>query len=248
MNRFFSDEISIDSKELKLSGFEFHHLKNVLRMKPGESIELFNGKGLLAEARLKSIDKRSANVVIKKTRESTKNESPVKITLLQGLLKGSKNEEVIKGATVLGATNIVFFQSEYTAIKPKKESQNAGLLKWRKVSIEAAKQCGRTILPQIEGPINLDEALKLSSDTFKIALYEAEDEIGLKSCLKSFDIGPEISVLVGPEGGLSKKDLETVRTAGFHTVSMGPRRLRSEAAAAAILSILGYTIGDIGGI
>lgn len=247
MNRFFSIDLSMETSELLLIGDEFHHLKNVLRLKPGDQVELFNGKGLLATGRIDSIDKRSAGIVIQgKASEFSVTESPLRVTLLQGLLKGNRNEEVIKDSTVLNATNIRFFTSEHTIARPKKAGTKEGLIKWQRVAIEAAKQCGRTVLPDIEGPIELKEALKFSNGTFKIALFEAEAEEGLKEYLKDYKTGQSVAVLVGPEGGLSRRDLEIIRAAGFHTVRMGPLRLRSEAAVHTILSIIGYALGGLG--
>lgn len=249
MHRFFSSDLSIKSNGLVLAGDEAHHLKNVLRLKPEDQIELFNGKGLLATGRIDSIGKRSASIVIVgKVVDYGIDENPLKITLLQGLLKGGRNEEVIKDSTVLGAANIRFFTSEHTAAKPagrKKEEQQK---KWQRISIEAAKQCGRTIVPNIKGPTTLKEATDGLEAAFKIALFEAETEIGLKQYLKNYRAGSEIAILVGPEGGLSNNDLETIQNAGFHTVRMGPLRLRSEAAARTVLSIIGYALGEMGGL
>lgn len=247
MKRFFSKELSKTSTELTLTGDEFHHLKNVLRIKAGEKIEIINGAGLLATAGIDKIERHSARVVIDGPAElDISKESKIKITLLQGLLKGG-SDEAVTSATVLGASRICFFVSEFTAAKPAadKEKQQE---KWRKISIEAAKQCGRTVLPDIQGPIELKEALDGLGGAFKIALFEDESEAGLKGYLKNYKTGQEVAVIIGPEGGLSAGDLQTIRGAGFHTVRMGPRRLRSEAAAHTILSIIGFELGNLSGL
>jgi 16S rRNA (uracil1498-N3)-methyltransferase len=246
MKRFFSSKLSKSSTGLTLCGDEFHHLKNVLRLKPGDKVEIINGKGLLATALIDFVNRHSAGVIIEDAALEISKESPVKITLIQGLLKGG-NEETVTSATVLGAKEIRFFTSDYTATKPVK-SKEEQQKKWRKAGVEAAKQCGRTIVPDIKGPLTLNEAIDGMGAAFKIALFESEGEAGLKEYFKNFKLGQSIAVIIGPEGGLSPGDLETIRSAGFHTVRMGPRRLRSEAATHTALSIIEYELGNLGAL
>ena len=242
MRRFYSSKLSKKSTELTLSGDEFHHLKNVLRLKPGDKVEIINGEGLLATASIDCVDRHSAGVIIEEAALDISKESPVKITLIQGLLKGG-NVEAVTSATVLGANEVRFFTSEYTAAKPVKSSEEQQK-KWRKAGVEAAKQCGRTIVPDISGPLALNEAVEGTGAAFKIALFESEEEVGLKEYFKNYTLGQSIAVIIGPEGGLSPGDLETIQSAGFHTVKIGPRRLRSEAAAHTALSIIEYELGN----
>ena len=247
MNRFYSKELSRETTVIELIEDEFHHLKNVLRVKAGERVELFNGAGLFATGRIDSLGKRSAAIEIEGgVTENFECESPVKITLFQGLLKGKRNEEVIRDATVLGVSGLCFFSSEHTAARTKKGYEAERFKKWRRIAIEAAKQCGRTVLPDLKGPLELNEAIERTDVEFKIALFEAEAEVGLKHSLERYKTGQDIALLVGPEGGLSTNDLETIRAAGFCTARMGPARLRSEAAARTALSIIGYEIGALG--
>jgi 16S rRNA (uracil1498-N3)-methyltransferase len=249
MRRFFSKELSKGSVEVTLSGDEFHHLKNVLRLGSGDSVELFNGTGLLATGSIDKLNKDSALIIIEgKAEENISKESPIKITLLQGLLKGKRNEEALTSATVLGAKEIRFFTSEFTATKQTKDKEEIKTARLEKAAIEAAKQCGRTIVPDIKGPVALEEAIENLDGAFKIALFENEKEEGLKKHLKNYKPGQSIAVIVGPEGGLSADDITTIRAAGFHTVGIGPRRLRSEAATHSVLSIIEYELSDMGGL
>lgn len=119
-------------------------------------------------------------------------------------------------------------------------------MRWQKAAIEAAKQCGRTVVPDIKGPVALKEATEGLDGAFKIALFENEKEEGLKEYLKKYSAGQEIAVIIGPEGGLSIGDIEVIGANGFHTVGMGPRRLRSEAAVHSVLSIIEYEFGGLG--
>ena len=243
MKRFFSAELSKDSTELTLKGDEFHHLKNVLRLKAGETVEIINGAGLCATALIEKTERHSTRLIIEEAPVmDMSGESPVKITLLQGLLKGG-SVEVVTSATVLGASEIRLFTSEFTAAKPAKEKDKE---RWQKAGVEAIKQCGRTVLPNIKGPLTLKEAVKNLGDSFKIALFEDESEVGLKEHLKKYKTGQDVAVIIGPEGGLSTGDLEDIRGAGFHTVRMGKRRLRSEAATHTALSIIEFELGGLG--
>ena len=242
MKRFFSKELSKDSSELTLSGDELHHLKNVLRIKAGAKIEIIDGSGLLATGFIDKVERRSARVIIEESPALDRSkESPAKITLIQGILKGT-NEEAVTSATVLGASEIRFFTSDFTAAKPVKDKERQAE-KWRKAGVEAAKQCGRTVVPDIRGPLELMEALKALEETFKIALFEDEREEGLKEYFKKYKSGQDVAVIIGPEGGLSVNDLKIIRSSGFHTVRIGPRRLRSVAAAHTALSIIEYELG-----
>lgn len=249
MRRFFSKELSDGSVEVMLSGDEFHHLKNVLRLLPGDKVELFNGKGLGAIGLIERLNKDSALILIQgSVEEERSKESPVKITLLLGLLKGSRNEEAVGSATVLGASEILFFTSEFTAAKPTKDKEEVRRARWQKAAIEAAKQCGRSVVPDIKGPLTLKEATQGQEAAFKIALFENEKEEGLKKHWKKYKTGQSIAVIIGPEGGLSFGDIEIIQAAGFHTIGIGPRRLRSETAVGAILSIIEYELGGPGGL
>ncbi|MBE9532126.1 MAG: RsmE family RNA methyltransferase, partial [Proteobacteria bacterium] len=121
MKRFFSKELTKNSSELKLTGDEFHHLKNVLRLKADEKIEVINGTGLLAFALIDKIDRHSARLIIEETpTKDLSAESPINITLLQGVLKRT-TEEAVTSATVLGVAEVRLFTSEFTAAKPAKE-------------------------------------------------------------------------------------------------------------------------------
>ncbi len=252
MRRFFSKELSKGSVEVTLSGDEFHHLKNVLRLRAKESVELFNGTGLTATGVIDELGKDSALILIQgKAEIDVSKESPVKIILLLGLLKGKRNEEAAASATVLGASKIRFFTSEFTATKQVKEKEDIKTARWEKAAIEAAKQCGRQVVPEIKGPLTLSVALKEATHdlagAFKIALYEDEKKEGLKIYLKNYKTGQNIAVIIGPEGGLSADDIKIIQAAGFHTVGIGPRRLRSEAAVHSVLSIIEYELGGLGG-
>ena len=172
-------------------------------------------------------------------------ESPVEITLLQAFVKGDKPEFIIQKATELGASAISFYTTERTvplAPNPKREAR------WRKISIGAAKQCRRSVLPRISVAGSLAKVLAEweSRGALKLALWEGVTEGGtIKEALRSGSGAEGVVVLVGPEGGFSKDEIDAAARAGFRIVGLGPRILRAETAAVAALALMQYELGDL---
>lgn len=244
MRRFFIENIKEDSKLIHIMGEEFTHLKKVLRLNPGDEVCVFNGKGLELKGVIDSIDRDSA--VIKAVGSSEdERESQLEIILIQGFLKGDKPELVIQKATELGVSGICFFLNARTVPVLSADKIKERLSRWKKVSIEAAKQCGRTRLPRLEIK-NFEEALSGNENTLKLILWEEGTGGSLKEALKNPLTRNGITVLIGPEGGLSEEDVETAKKHCFVPVSFGPRILRAETAAISALSVLQYEAGDLG--
>lgn len=244
MRRFFVEEMDKGSTRARIAGAELTHLKKVLRLSAGAEVVLFNGRGLEMRAVIEEMGKDSAEVRITGPIEETR-ESPVEITLLQAFVKGNKPEFIIQKATELGATAISFYSTERTVPltpNPKREAR------WRKISIGAAKQCRRSVLPQISVGGTLTEVLSdwAGRGGLKLALWEGVGKSGaIKETLRSGSGARGVVVLVGPEGGFSKEDMEAARGAGFICVGLGPRILRAETAAVAMLALLQYELGDL---
>ncbi len=243
MRRFFAGDITEGSTISRIMGDEFIHLKKVLRLTRGTEVALFNGKGLELIGVIESIGRESAEVkitgAIKEVRESGLN-----LKILQGLLKADKPELVIRKATELGVKEVSFFQTRRTV--PVVSGKGAKEKRLQRAAIEAAKQCGRAVLPEINLFKDLDTALAGHAGMLKLALWEGERVMGLKEALKGRDEKDGVVVLVGPEGGLSAEEIEKARHEGFLPVSMGPRVLRAETAAIAVLSVIQYELGDAG--
>ncbi|MBI5491897.1 MAG: 16S rRNA (uracil(1498)-N(3))-methyltransferase [Deltaproteobacteria bacterium] len=243
MRRFFAGDITEGSTISRIMGDEFVHLKKVLRLTRGEEVALFNGKGLELIGVIESIGRDNAEVKITRTVKEFR-ESSLNLKILQGLLKSDKPELIIQKATELGAKEVSFFQTRRTV--PVASGKGAKEKRWQRAAIEAAKQCGRVTLPEINLFNDLDTALAGRGSMLKLALWEEERVTGLKEALKGRDAKNGVVVLVGPEGGLSAEDIEKARQEGFLPVSMGPRVLRAETAAIAVLSVIQYELGDAG--
>ncbi len=258
LKRFYANTLTADSVEVALSGDEFHHLKNVLRLKEGTEVTLFSGTGLVADGDIISIGKDSAVIkIISVSDRKGLSESPVKIVLLQGLLKGDKSELVVQKATELGVKEIRFFTSPRTVPKLKnsggggggmKDEENEKLKRLKRVGVEAVKQCGRSVLPRISIFSDISNANEGCECAFKVILWKGESAQHLKDILKDFKGNAVICLLIGPEGGFSPEEIKEAAALGFLPASMGPRRLRAETAAIAAISIVGFEAGDLGSL
>ncbi|MFQ5737310.1 MAG: 16S rRNA (uracil(1498)-N(3))-methyltransferase [Thermodesulfobacteriota bacterium] len=241
MRRFFVEDIDEQTRSARIAGAEFAHLKRVLRLRAGDVVALFNGKGLELHGTVEEVGRDFAEVTVRgRARES--HESPVEVILLQGLLKGDKPEFIIQKATELGAAEVSFYTTARTVPLAPNRSKEA---RWRKVAIEAAKQCGRTVVTRVTVAGDLKDATAGREGFLKLALWEGIGEAGgMRDALRGTE-AERVVVLVGPEGGFSGEDVEAAQREGFRSVGLGPRILRAETAAVAALTILQYELGDL---
>jgi len=244
MRRFFLEHINESAKKAEITGEEFTHLKKVLRVAPGDAAAVFNGRGLELFGRVESVGQRSAVLSIEGRSERAV-ESPVNITLLQGLLKGDRPEFIVQKATELGLTRVCFYTTARTVPRVDGEGVEKKLLKWKRAAVEAAKQCGRTTLPSITLAGSLKEAVEETEAGLRIVLWEKEDGVSLKDLLDVKPLPLSAALLVGPEGGLSEEEAILAEKAGFLKAGMGPRILRAETAALAAAAIVQYALGGL---
>jgi 16S rRNA (uracil1498-N3)-methyltransferase len=257
MKRFFVEEISAESEFADIKGDELRHLRGVLRLTKGAEVSLFNGKGLELTGVVESFGRGSARVRVEGEKVSA-SESPLAITLLQGLVKGDKPEFVVQKATELGVKEVIFYTTLRTVPVIDGERVGKKLARLKRVSVEAAKQCGRSHLPGIDitdfkravrdRPGRLKLLLEKGSVINRMVLEHAPLNEALRStAVEGHRPGGGVVLLVGPEGGLSEKEVAGAVKQGFRPVSLGPRTLRAETAAVAALSIIQYELGDMNG-
>lgn len=231
MHRLFisKDQIPV------ISDSDVHHIRDVLRMNAGDQLELLDGTGKVYETKISKIEKGKiiCEVVSSHLEES---ESRVKVTLAQALPKARKMDFIIEKCVELGVHQIIPVLTERTVPK------SAKLDRWQKLSKSAAEQSGRAIIPEICPLTRFEEVLRLR-EKFDLALipWELEKKITLKKALKNL-ISPNILIAIGPEGGFSQKEIELAKKAGFMSVSLGKRILRSETAGMAVLSAIMYEL------
>ncbi len=230
-------EIAFEAGEsVILRGEEAFHLAAVLRVRPGEEILLSgeNGRVALAEVTEVSEKKKEAFVVlrVKEVRES-RAESPVYIRVFQGLPKGKKTDLVLQKCTELGASEIVFVAMDRSVPEGRPEKTE----RFEKICLAAAEQCGRARRVKVSFLSGAEEAIAemKKSDVF-FACWEEEREGNLPELLSR--PAKSLAFLVGPEGGISPREAALLADAGVPTVTLGPRILRTETAAPAVLSML----------
>ena len=232
MPRFFVTPDQIP----EIKGTDAHHIRHVLRMQVGDQLELLDGTGKIYTAKIAQMSKEKIICTIL-SEKIEKSESKVSITIAQCLPKAKKMDLIIQKCTELGVAKIIPVISERSVAKGEK------LERWKKIAKEASEQCGRATIPEISPLLKFSEVLKLAKD-YDLALipWELEDKTTLKKILTGLEASRPagLVILVGPEGGFSTQEVELVINAGFKSISLGKRILRTETAGMAILSMINY--------
>jgi 16S rRNA (uracil1498-N3)-methyltransferase len=219
------------------------HLLRVLRLAPGDAVTLFNGDGHDYTARLLTAAKRGAEAEITE-RQAVPRESPLRIILAQGLARGEKMDLVLQKATELGVEGFAPILTERTEVKLDAERAAKRMAHWRGVVAAACEQSGRAVLPGLSEPVPLAAFSGEPREGLLLALDPGGD-VGLADIAPV--AGQPITLVVGPEGGLSDRDLATLRAAGFRGLRLGPRILRTETAGLAAVAALQALYGDLRG-
>ncbi len=223
---------------LSVEGEPFHYLARVLRVKPGEALQVFDGVNRVFEARVASVGDAALTLELGEPRESA---GALPVWLLQGLPKADKFEWVVQKATELGVAKVVPVVLERSVSRPKDGAAKAQ--RWLKIATEAARQCGRADVPEVPAPCSLEAALEGLPPGAQLLVLDEEEKTTRLSAVA--DAGTPVLV-VGPEGGLTRGEVELLRRRGARTVTLGPRILRTETAALAALSVLLHRRGELG--
>jgi len=217
----------------------FRHAVQVLRMKPGALLNLFDGQGLEYQAQLEQVDKRQATVILQQP-ITTDNESPLDILLMQGISRGERMDYAIQKAVELGVKRIMPVVTERCNVQLSGDRAEKRLNHWQGVIISACEQSGRSYLPELLPITSIDAALENVNDACKLVL----DPEAIKS-FSSVKKADQIALLIGPEGGLSETEVQRANDVGFTGITLGPRILRTETASAAALAMVQAGWGDI---
>lgn len=239
MSRFFVEAGMISGSLISLSEEDAQHLARVLRATVGEEITVCDDAGNEHRAEIFEITKKNVTAKIKETKLCD-TEPCVKVTLFQGLPKGSKMELIIQKSVEIGVHSIVPVATSRAVVKLSEEKGKGKEERWNKISQEAAKQSSRGIVPVVEGPVSFEEAVKRASEyDMAIIPYEKQGEGCLKEYLSTQK--PEsIAVFIGPEGGFEESEIELAEKFGVKPVSLGKRILRTETAPITALSVIMY--------
>jgi len=244
--RFFILPDQIRNGLVTLTGSDVRHINRVLRLRPGDSIECLDGRGNLFSVSLSHVE---AEYVIGKISGSQKAdaEPELQVTIAQGIPKGERWDLILQKCSELGATVFQPLYTERTIVRISEDQMPRKLERWSKIVSEAAEQSKRTIAPRVLAPITLSEWLTdLTGYDLVILAWENEEKLSLKQVYLSHPEPRRIALLTGPEGGFSLAEVDAVCKGGGYSVSIGPRVLRSETAAIALLAMTLSHFGDMG--
>ena len=236
--RFFAPPgaFNFTKQSVTLTADEARHLREVLRLKPGDEVSVFNGEGKEFRARVVQARREFAELELGEEIATARPESPLQITLAVALLKGEKFDLVVQKATELGVNKIVPLITRYADIKLRDSSDAAKrVARWQRIALEAAKQSGRAVVPEVSEPVEFDSVLSEGC-----VLFSEKGGHGLERIETD-----TVTVIVGSEGGWSDEELDQARAAGAQIVTLGGRIMRAETAAITAAALLQHRFGDL---
>lgn len=238
MHQFFVESHQISEKYVTITGDDVKHIRNVLRMRPGEEIRVSDGQGADYFCEIESVgqDAVSARILDK---EATDTELPNRIYLFQALPKGERMEYVIQKAVELGVHEIIPVEMKYCVVKLDDKKKEKKVVRWQEIAKSAAKQAKRSRIPKVKQVMSYKEAVAYAQEC-DICLVPYENEEGMKATQEVLDrihIGESISVMIGPEGGFAEEEIAYVRDS-MDVISLGRRILRTDTAAITTMSML----------
>ena len=243
MYRFFADRSQIEDGLVHITGEDVQHIRNVLRMRPGETVLISCQDEWEYTCEVVSLSEKEVVCRILDAQLPGK-ELPSRIFLFQCLPKGDKMETVVQKAVELGAYSVIPVSSRRCIMKLDGKRAAQKVVRWNKIAESAAKQSKRLIIPGVHDIMTFGEALEFSR-SLDVRLMPYEMEGGMektRSVLSGIRPGQSVGVLIGPEGGFDEREAEDARKSGFTTITLGKRILRTETAGMTMLSILMYLL------
>jgi 16S rRNA (uracil1498-N3)-methyltransferase len=245
--RFHAPGIAPDNPLVDLPPDEAEHLVAVLRLRTGDKVRVFDGRGHEFLARIEATGRRAATVCLLEPLQAAR-ELSVRITLAPVVLKGEKVDAVVRDATMLGVARLqplVSARAEagVSAVRPSRRVD-----RWRRIALSSAKQCGRAFVPTVEAPLGLDTFIETDTAELKLILTEPAGAVSAEESLASLEARPApatSSLLIGPEGGWTREEIAQARQHGFLPLTLGMLTLRADAAPLVALSALLFAWGEL---
>lgn len=247
MRRFYLPPEAWQSAEPLLTGLDANHIRNVLRLNPGDAIAVFDGRGMVCNAAIRRISGEGVAISLgaASTSETT---PPVAITLAQALLKSGKMDALVRPLTELGIARWAPFLAERSVPSPDSKRSEKKRARWETIAREAMKQCRRNRMPEIKTVARFDDILEMTAGS-DLSLIFHEDETApadLLSLRESMPGPASILVIIGPEGGFAPSEIEQAGARDILNASLGPRILRAENAAVVAVALVQFLFGDMG--
>jgi 16S rRNA (uracil1498-N3)-methyltransferase len=239
--RIFQPVSLASGRMIELDAQATAHISRVLRLKPEDALVVFNGEGGEYEATVCRVERRVATIEIGAFVERSV-ESPLELVLVQGVSRGERMDYTVQKAVELGVTRIVPVLTERTVVNLKGDRKDKRREHWQSVVNSACEQSGRNNIPEVAPVITLHEWLGEPNEGLKLVLHHrAEGSLPDRTAQQD-----AITLLIGPEGGLSSNEISVAQTAGYFPLCLGPRVMRTETAAVAAISVLQWVWGDFG--
>ncbi len=238
MRRFFAEPGRFSATQIELSEEESHHLRDVLRLSVGDDVSVFDGVGREFQGTVAEIAKKRSLIDVVNEIAPAAPESPLQLTLAPTMLQGEKYDLIVQKAVELGVTRLIPLETLRGDMKAKDAAKR--LARWRRIAMEATKQCGRARLMEIGEPTTFKELLS-RADTAKTILFSERDGTSLEGLSKA----TELIAIMGPKGGWDDKELELAKSRKIWVVTLGGRIMRAETASIALTAILQHRFGDI---
>ena len=243
MHHFFVESTQICGDTIAIEGSDLNHMKNVLRIKPGEQVEISDGSSNRYICEVDEYEQDAARLhICDKIQDDV--ELPSKIYLFQGLPKADKMELIIQKAVELGAYEIIPVETKRCVVKLDGKKAAKKVERWQQIAESAAKQSKRMLIPNVHQVLSFKEALKYA-ESMDIRLIPYELAKGMqetKEILAAIEQGQSIGIFIGPEGGFEEKEVEAAISEGAKPITLGKRILRTETAGLAILSVLMFQL------
>jgi len=249
MHRFFIDQSTEVNESVIISGNDYNHLKNSLRLNIGDRVILSDGDGIDMEAEIINFGDQGAELKIL-SREKSRVEARTKVWLAQGLPKKSKMDLIVEKATEIGFAGLIPLESKRTIVKYNHKKKNKKQSRWQRVAEAAAKQSGRAVVPEIRDFYSSDNLNSLKEEfDYVLLLWEDERKYSIKQFFKENEIAAEARILlvIGPEGGFSESEVNKFKKElAAQIITLGPRILRTETAGITALTAILYEKGELG--
>lgn len=243
MYQFFVEPEQIGPEWATITGPDVNHIRNVLRMKPGEAVRISDGKGSCYDGTIDTLQ--SDEIIVRLTGEKMEStELPVEVVLFQGLPKSDKMEWIIQKNTELGVGAIVPVATSRAVVKLDEKKADSKVKRWNGIAEAAAKQSKRTLIPEVRSVLSFKQALAESA-TFDVKLMPYENAEGMaftRKCIGEIRPGAKVAVFIGPEGGFSEEEVKAASEMGFLPITLGRRILRTETAGMSVLSMISYAL------
>jgi 16S rRNA (uracil1498-N3)-methyltransferase len=247
LTRVFVDAPLASGAAVQLPEEAAGHLVRVLRLQAGDAIRLFNGQDGEFDASIESIRKHGATALVG-IHHAIERESPLQVTLLQGIARGDKMDLILQKATELGVTAVVPVTTARSSVRLDEKTTQRKHEHWQGVLTSACEQCGRNRIPMLGAASPLLAAVTADQAQLKLLLEPDTHTASLKTlhaaAYHTAMMNPTVSLLIGPEGGLDPQEVQLAKQAGFVSCQLGPRVLRTETAALAALAALQALAGD----